>query len=279
MNILWQFWRERKAFVLEGFLVLNFAVLAADILLAHAVNSFAEKPEWIPFVFSIVATLVLGPTFLYSWVKQDLRKGRQVVVFFGVVSVLIGVAGMGFHLQSQFLREQSIKHLVYTAPFVAPLAYSGIGTLLIFNRVYARDTGWPYGVAFGALGGYFGNFVLSLCDHAQNGFFHPAEWLAVGASALATGFVVAAILTGAGSKPFLYWLLGVLALQGAVGAAGFMFHAKANLEGQVESVLDRFIHGAPTFAPLLLVNISVLAAFAWIDWYAAQSSVRSKFAE
>ena len=279
MNALWHFWRERKAFILEGFLVLNFAVLAADILLAHAVNSFAEKPEWVPFVFSIVATLVLGPTFLFSWVKQDMARGRPLVVLFGVASVLVGLAGMGFHLQSQFLREQSIKHLVYTAPFVAPLAYSGIGTLLIFNRSYARDPGWPYGIAFGALGGYFGNFVLALCDHAQNGFFHPAEWLAVGASALATGFVVAAILVGAGSRPFLYWLLGVLGLQVVVGVAGFAFHGKSNLDGHVESVLERFIHGAPTFAPLLLVNISVLAAFAWVDWYGAQSSVRSKFAE
>lgn len=279
MSALWNFWRTRKAFVLEGFLVLNFAVLAVDILLAHAVNSFAHKTEWIPFVFSIVATLVLGPVFLWSWVKKDMNKGRSVVILFGVASVLVGIAGMGFHLQSQFLRVQSIKHLVYTAPFVAPLAYSGVGSLLIFNRAYARDSGWAFGVAFGALGGYFGNFVLALCDHAQNGFFHPAEWLAVGASALATGFVAAAILVGSGSRTFLYWLLGVLAVQGSVGAAGFALHARANLDGQVESVVDRFIHGAPTFAPLLLINISVLAVFAWIDWFGAQSSVRSKFAE
>ncbi len=41
----------------------------------------------------------------------------------------------------------------------------------------------------------------------------------------------------------------------------------------------RFIHGAPTLAPMLLINISILAAFAWGDWFLAQSSVRSKFAE
>lgn len=279
MRALLRFWNARKAFLLEGFLVFNLAVLAADILLAHAVNSFARPSEWIPFVFSIVSTLVLGPVFLWSWVKNDLGKGRLLVLVFGFASVAVGLAGMGFHLQSQFLREQSIKHLVYTAPFVAPLAYSGVGTLLIFNRLYWLDRDWAYGVAFGALGGYFGNFVLALCDHAQNGFFHPAEWLAVAASALATGFVAAAILLGSRSKAFLHWLLAVLALQVAVGTAGFAFHARANLEGEVQSVLERFIHGAPTFAPMLLVNISILAAFAWLEWFLGQSSVRSKFAE
>ncbi len=279
MSAFWDFWRERKAFILEAFLVFNLAFLGVDILLAHAVNAFADKMEWVPFGFSVAGTLIVGPTFLRSWVKKDLGKGRAVVVLVGLVAVVVGLAGMGFHLKSQFLREQSIKHLVYTAPFVAPLAYSGVGTLLIFNRMYARDEGWAYGIAFGALGGYFGNFVLALCDHAQNGFFHSAEWLAVGASALGVGFVAAAILVGARSKTFLYWLLGILVVQGAVGAAGFGFHAQANLRGDVQSVLERFIHGAPTFAPMLLVNISILAAFAWIEWFSAQSSVRSKFAE
>lgn len=267
MTSIERIWRERRASLLEAFLVLNLAFLAIDILLAHAVNDFQRAPEWIPFGFSIVGSVALVPSFLMAWQAKSLKRGREAAFVVGALSMAVGLAGLGFHLESHFLREQSIKHLVYTAPFVVPLAYSGIGSLLIFNRIYGGDEGWPFGVAFGALGGYFGNFVLTLCDHAQNGFYHPAEWVAVAASALAVGFVAAAILFGARSKTFLYWLLGVLALQAVIGIAGFFYHTLANWAGDVQSVVERFVHGAPTFAPMLLLNISILMAFAWIDWF------------
>ena len=41
-----------------------------------------------------------------------------------------------------------------------------------------------------ALGGFFGNFVLSLTDHAANGFFARTEWIPVISSAFATGFLL-----------------------------------------------------------------------------------------
>ena len=44
-------------------------------------------------------------------------------------------------------------------------------------------------VTFFALGGFAGNFVLSLCDHAQNGFFAASEWIPVVAGATAVGFL------------------------------------------------------------------------------------------
>jgi hypothetical protein len=35
--------------------------------------------------------------------------------------------------------------------------------------------------------GFVGTFVVSLTDHVQNGFYHPAEWIPVVASAGAIG--------------------------------------------------------------------------------------------
>jgi hypothetical protein len=49
---------------------------------------------------------------------------------------------------------------------------------------------WPRWVLFLALGGFAGNFIFSLTDHAQNGFFNPLEWLPVASSACAIGFLL-----------------------------------------------------------------------------------------
>ena len=76
------------------------------------------------------------------------------------------------HLDSRFFHERTIKSLVYAAPFAAPLAYTGLGLLLIMNRmVDPKSEEWPRWVLLLGLGGVVGNFIFSLTDHAQNGFF------------------------------------------------------------------------------------------------------------
>ncbi len=42
---------------------------------------------------------------------------------------------MIWHLRGDFFQEQTLKNLVYTAPFAAPLAYTGLGLLLILDRM------------------------------------------------------------------------------------------------------------------------------------------------
>jgi hypothetical protein len=109
-----------------------------------------------------------------------------------------------------------------------------------------------------ALGGFLGNFVFSLTDHAQNGFFHWAEWAPVVSSALAVGFLAAPFFAPIG-KAFL-WLCGaVLLLQAATGMVGFVLHNSANLASPGASLLDKFVHGAPSLAPLLFADLVLLA--------------------
>jgi len=38
------------------------------------------------------------------------------------------------------------------------------------------------------LGGFFGNFIFAISDHAENGFFNPLEWVPVLASGLQSAF-------------------------------------------------------------------------------------------
>ena len=95
-------------------------------------------------------------------------------------SMVIGVVGLLLHLQSRFFHERTLESLVYTAPFAAPLAYTGLGLLLVMNRMVDADSvEWPLWVLLLALGGFVGNFIFSLADHAQNGFYHATEWIAV----------------------------------------------------------------------------------------------------
>ena len=51
----------------------------------------------------------------------------------------------------------------------------------------------------------------------------------------------------------------VLILQVVVGIAGFYFHLVADINGLSSSLFDNFIHGAPVFAPLLFVDLALLA--------------------
>ena len=166
---------------------------------------------------------------------------------------------MLLHLESAFFDAQTLKSLVYTAPFVAPLSYVGIGLLLVLNRMEPRsspDFG-PW-VLFLAIGGFVGNFALSLLDHAQNGFFSPAEWVPVVAAAFGLAFFSTALLRR--GRAFLKLSLAVAALEAGVGVLGFGLHLAANLRHPSVPFDERMIYGAPVFAPLLFTDLAGLAA-------------------
>ena len=116
---------------------------------------------------------------------------------------------------------------------------------------------------FFALGGFAGNFVLTLTDHAQNGFFQPAEWIPVVSSALGVGFLLLALF----EQETLFWgaCLAVMVLQAIVGVTGFALHLSANVNGLSSSLYENFIHGAPLLAPLLFVKLALLAVIGLFD--------------
>ena len=179
-------WQKNKETILEVFVILNLAFLTVDIYLAHSVNEFGYWGEWIPFCFSLISPLVLVTILLLRIRKYNTSLFKYAGLTIGGLSILVGILGTYFHLESQFFQERTIKSLVYTAPFAAPLAYSGLGFLLLMNRMVESLTAeWSKWIITMALGGFLGNFVLSLCDHAQNGFFRITEWIPVFGSAIA----------------------------------------------------------------------------------------------
>jgi hypothetical protein len=257
--------------LVELFIVANLAFLAVDIYVAHSMNEFAHWAEWIPFVFSLTAPLLLvGAMFLAGGVRPPVpergeslstpaRAGRALGMLVGAAAICVGVAGLVLHLDSQFFEQQTLQNLVYTAPFVAPLAYAGLGLLIVLNRM-VRDNcdEWARWVVLLALGGWIGNFVLSLADHAQNAFFDWQEWIPVIASALAVGSLLTAVADDQ-NRPFLRFCIGLMIVEIVVSLAGWAFHLNAIAQSPMDSLWDRMVYSAPLFAPLLFANLALLA--------------------
>lgn len=88
------------------------------------------------------------------------------------------------------------------------------------NRMVDPDSPeWAQWIVLFTLGGFFGNFVFSLTDHAEDGFFNPLEWVPIYASAIAVGFLAVPLVMRV-SRRFLDSCGLILLLEAAVGLWG-----------------------------------------------------------
>lgn len=262
--------------LVEAFAAVNFAGLVADIYLAHSTNHFRRTSEYIPLVFSAVAALLVACALALRGRAPAAWRWLGYVV--GWAAVGVGLAGVVLHLDSGFFYERTIRSLTYAAPFAAPLSYAGLGLLLIANRMVRPCTReWAQWVLLLALGGFFGNFVISLTDHAQNGFFRPAEWIPVVSSAVAIGFLFAPFVSEI-SETYLRLCAGVLAFQVLVGLAGSTLHLSADAAQPAATLVGKIVSGAPPMAPMLFVNLSILAAIALAGWFDGSGPIESQTA-
>lgn len=241
--------------MLELFVVFNLAFLALDIYLAHASNRFAMVEEWIPVGFSLVTPLVLLGGLLPGRFGGPVWRIGGILV--GILAVVLGYAGVFYHLGSAFFQELTLRSLVYSAPFAAPLSYAGLGFLLLLNRYQLELLAWARWVLLLSGGGFAGNFLICLGDHAQNGFFSQSEWLPVYCSAFALSFVLLLVL-----RPYddllrrsCYWVIGAQVLVGVLGA---VLHLLADLAKVDQGLSQGLVYGAPLFAPLLLADVALL---------------------
>ncbi|OJW20304.1 MAG: hypothetical protein BGO49_05260 [Planctomycetales bacterium 71-10] len=264
-------WLARPLFWVELFAIGNIGFLAVDVAVAHQMNAFEHPAEYIPVAFSLacaplllVAMLVGGPEPATSrrrpegrapW-RTSLARGIGLLIGFG--SLVVGIAGLILHLRGDFFHDMTLKNLVYTAPFAAPLAYAGLGLLVMLNRmVDGRTKEWAAWVVVLAAGGWAGNFVLSLADHAQNGFFRPSEWTSVIGAAVAFGFLTAVVAVP-DNRPLRAVAAAVMAIQLAIGLVGFGLHVHANVVRPSATLWASFLYGAPAFAPLLFDDLAIL---------------------
>lgn len=262
-------WWIRPQIWIEGFAILNVGSLTFDIHLAHSVNQFRNHAEYIPLIFSGSSPLFLlfGLAARYRWPAVWKDLGYLV----GWSAVLVGLTGVVLHLESHFFYERTLRSLTYSAPFAAPLAYTGLGFLLIMNRMVDPESlEWAQWILLFTLGGFVGNFVFSLADHAENGFFNPLEWVPVVASAIAVGFLTVPLMMRV-SRKYIDVCIAILLLEAGIGLWGFALHAAGNLRGPSVHAFDNFIYGAPPMAPLLFPNLTVLGLIALWEFRAHES--------
>lgn len=258
---------------LELFVLLNFIALGFDIFLAHSENQFRHRAEYFPVYFEAAGSLLLliGIVAKQAWHREGVWRDLGYLV--GWVSVVTGLVGVIYHLDSQFFYERTLRSLTYAAPFAAPLALTGVGLLLILNRMVVPGTReWADWVLLLTAGGFFGNSGLSLADHASNGFFRPMEWLPVVTAAFAASFLVVPFLVPV-TRRYLAFCALVLLVQAAVGILGFLLHSLANMRGPSASVFENFTSGAPAMAPLLFVNLAVLG---WLGLWALSRHLQAE---
>src|SRR5579864_7749439 len=204
-------WWNQPQLWIEAFVLLNIGFLTFDIYLAHSVNQFRKPAEYIPLFFSAIAPVIL-------LVALAQRNRRHIVWqtlghLVGWAAILVGLTGVILHLESHFFYERTLRSLTYSAPFAAPLAYTGLGFLLIMNRMVDPESlEWAQWVLLFTLGGFIGNFVFSLADHAGNGFFNRLEWVPVLASAIAVGFLVVPLMMRV-SRKYIEACLAILLLE------------------------------------------------------------------
>lgn len=250
-----RWWNDPELWV-EAFAILNVGFLTFDIYLAHSVNQFRNRAEYIPLLFSATAPVVL-------LVALSQRKRRRVIWrilghVVGWAAIAVGLTGVILHLESSFFYERTLRSLTYSAPFAAPLAYTGLGFLLVMNRmVDSESVEWAQWILLFTMGGFIGNFVFSLADHAANGFFFKVEWVPVAASATAIGFLCVPLLARV-SRAYIDLTVALLLVEAGVGLWGFVLHTMGNLQGPSIHAFDNFIYGAPPMAPLLFPNLMVL---------------------
>jgi hypothetical protein len=109
-----------------------------------------------------------------------------------------------------------------------------------------------------------GNFIFSVTDHAQNGFYHRTEWIPVCSSALAVGFMIVPLVMRV-SRFFVRICAVLMLFQAAVGLAGFGLHLHADVYGVGPTLFDRIVYGAPVFAPMLFPDLVLLACIGlWV---------------
>ncbi len=243
--------------VFLALVLFNLFAMTGDVAIAHAFNEFAIDTQYMPFVvggFAALSTVIVIPRERSTWRRGLFMLGMWLTVFLGVI-------GFWWHLESQVIWRGwfSLKTYVYTAPLMAPLAYTGVAFigLVVIKRsghmfgVEARR--WLYALI---AGGSFGNASLSILDHARNGFIHPMEWVPIPVTIFAgVAFLWVAFrprLTGV--VQWTLWL--AIVLQIIVGTIGWLLHVYGNLTAETGDVLHKIIYGPPIFSPLLLADIA-----------------------
>src|SRR5690348_5971763 len=76
-------WVHDPQLWVELFVTANLAILAADIYIAHSVNAFQKRAEYIPLGFSLGAPPILALLIILCWIWKVRRPWNDAGFLFG----------------------------------------------------------------------------------------------------------------------------------------------------------------------------------------------------
>src|SRR5215467_7404258 len=100
-------WWDRPQIWVEVFVIANLGFLTFDIYLAHSVNQFRSRAEFIPLIFSAASPVVLVSALALRGRHPLLWKIVGHVV--GASAILVGFTGVILHLESHFFYERTLR--------------------------------------------------------------------------------------------------------------------------------------------------------------------------
>ncbi len=258
---------------------INQLFLSLDIYLAHGLNGQIGRNEWIPIIFGVVAGIILLIAGVIALRRRPLATILANIVF--VSSIIVGVLGMYFHITrtiipgAQLAPSETVGILIFAPPLLGPSVFILIGILgisaawiespadsgrlrLLGNSTiqmpYSKTRAYFFIVGIGILI----TVISSILDHARINFENPWVWLPTMAGIFATA---AAVIMGIIQKPSrtdltTYTIAMVMLI--IVGLIGFLLHLNSNLVAQGTIIVERFLRGSPTLAPMLFANMGLL---------------------
>lgn len=257
----------------------NEIFLSVDIFLAHGLNGQIGRNEWIPIIFGVIAGVLLLLAGLIAFRQRPFATILANLVF--VSSIVVGFMGMFFHISRTAIpggplgQPGTVNALIWAPPILGPFVFALVGVLgisaawieeppdsgrlrLLANRhvqmPYSKTRAYFFIVSIGILV----TLISSVLDHARLNFENPWVWLPTMAGIFST--VVAAAL-GVIARPsridLTVYTVAMLTLI-LVGVVGFVLHLNSNLVAQGTIVVERFLRGSPTLAPMLFANMGLL---------------------
>ncbi|HDR06402.1 MAG TPA: hypothetical protein ENN88_02090 [Candidatus Coatesbacteria bacterium] len=247
-------WAERhKERLLLAFVGVNLLGYAADCTLAHWSTGFYHWGMLVSLLWPLAAGV---PVILFVF-RTPGRLGRVLLHIAAAGSLLVGVAGFLWHLAGQFLIVPRLESLVYSAPLLGPAVLAALG-LLLFLYLRPPKGGLYRPLLLLAAASFLGLALMSLQDHAQNGFFHWSEWSPVIVGLFAAAVYAVAFFRGPGGRVLRLACAWAVLL---IGLAGTYFHVAAFLR-HAAPLIERFALLAPPFAPILLCDAALFALLA-----------------
>ncbi|MEZ4670204.1 MAG: hypothetical protein R3E39_20045 [Anaerolineae bacterium] len=265
---------------------INQLFLSLDIYLAHGLNGQIQRNEWIPIVFGVVAGISLLLAGLIALRNRPLATIIANLVL--VASIVVGALGMYFHIMrttipgTGLFHEQTVNLLIWAPPILGPFMFVLVGIMgisaawiesppdsgrlrLLGNRhvqmPYSKTRAYFFIVAIGILV----TTISSVLDHARLNFENRWVWLPLMVGIFG---VVVTTLMGILAKPNradLTTYVAAMILLILVGLIGFALHINSNLLASGNIVIERFLRGSPTLAPLLFANMGLLGLIVLLD--------------